>query len=245
MSESPTPPRVYNDKEIGKILERATELQRAEPTSSDADGITLAELEEIAVETGIDVRHLRRAAMEIDGDPGRTTLSSRLLGEALTLRCKTRLPGEVPERAFEPLLALVESNVPGRGQASLLGRTLTWQGGGTGSQVLRIVVSSRNGKTTVLVEENYTQMAGGLFGGLGGGIGLGLGLGVGLPVGISLASPLLAVALPTASIGLTYLGTRALYRKLVGRRRRAVNELFGRLQEATGAAIGEAVPGDD
>ena len=59
----PSLSRVYGDKEIGQILKRATELQGQEPSAPSSSGLTLQELEEVAVEAGIDPRFL----MQFDG----------------------------------------------------------------------------------------------------------------------------------------------------------------------------------
>ena len=42
------PSRHYSDKEFSLILRRATELQRAAPSSANPTGLTLADLEDIA-----------------------------------------------------------------------------------------------------------------------------------------------------------------------------------------------------
>lgn len=68
MSDHPTPPRLYSEEEVSKILDRATGLHRERPghSSGSSSGLSLAELEEIALEAGIDPLDLRRAAMELD-----------------------------------------------------------------------------------------------------------------------------------------------------------------------------------
>lgn len=239
MSDQPKGVRVYSEKEVGEILERATELRESEAGATPDSGMTLAELEEVAVEAGIDVGRVRRAALEVDAGAGGPTAWSRFLGEELTVTRETILPGEVPERAFEGLLEALRSAVPDHGQPSLVGRTLTWQGGGGGTRTSRVVVSARDGHTTVLVEENLTQMAGGIFGGLGGGVGLGMGMGVGLPLGLSLGSAAVTVAIPVAWVALTYFGVRRVYQAVVRGRKRAVDALFARLVEAAQDAIAE------
>lgn len=244
MSDQPKGVRIYSEKEVGDILERATELRKSEPGATPDSGMTLAELEEVAVEAGIDVGRVRRAALEVDAGADGPTALSRFLGEELTVTRETILPGEVPERAFEDLLEVLQSAVPDHGQPSLVGRTLAWQGGGAdGTRKLRVVVSARDGHTTVLVEENLSQMAGGIFGGLGGGVGLGMGMGFGLPLGLSLGSVAATVAIPVAWLGLTYFGVRRVYQAIVRRRKRAVDGLFARLVEAAQDAIAETTLG--
>ncbi len=241
MPEPSPQARRYGEKEIGKILERATELQQSEPMNPGAAGLTLAELEEVAAEAGIDVRHIRRAAYELAAPPRESTAWSRFLGAERRIVRETVLPGEVPETSFEDLVAVLQSTVRDPGHPSLLGRTLTWQGGNAdASRKTRVVVSSRDGATTIRVEENLSQLAGGLFGGIGGGVGGGVGFGLGFPLAIALQSEIALVGLPLAWLGLTYFGVRTLYRNIVRGRRRVVEELFSRLAGAAEDAIATA-----
>ena len=60
-------PRLYDEKEVGRLIKRATELQREEPMrAAVSGGLSLDELADIAAEAGIDPRYLRRAALEMD-----------------------------------------------------------------------------------------------------------------------------------------------------------------------------------
>ena len=242
MSDQPHAARKYGEKEIGKILERATELQKTEPGHSTGGGMTLAELEEVATEAGIDVHHLRRAALELDGGVGESTAWSTFLGAELSVTRETSLPGEVPEGRFEDLLGVLQATVRDSGHPSLLGKTLTWQGGSPdNTRKLRVLLSARGGRTTLRGEENLSQLAGGLFGGIGGGVGAGIGFGVGVPLGVALGSAA-AVVFPVAWLGITYLGVRKLYESIVRRRRRVVDELFHRLLEAASDAVDAGAP---
>lgn len=231
--------RVYGDEEIGRILKRATELQHREPTTRPA-GITLAELEEIAAEAGIDPTHLRRAAMELETRPDDPCLWSRLAGDELDLVREITLPGELDQAGFERLVTAIQAASREHGQPSLLGRTLTWRADSSSkTRTTQIVASSRDGETTIRIEENLTQMASGLFGGMTVGAGVGLGVGVGLPIGLEvLGSVLFAAAAPVASVALAYMASRTLYRSITGRRRRAVDKLFDLVVREAQAAIG-------
>jgi hypothetical protein len=55
MSESRRAVRVYSEKEIAKILERATDVHRTEARGGHWERMTLAELEDVAGEAVIDV----------------------------------------------------------------------------------------------------------------------------------------------------------------------------------------------
>lgn len=227
MERSPTPPRRYGEKEVGKILKRATELQRDLPGGAVGSGLSLAELEEIALEAGIDPRHLRRAALELEEGELGPGGWDRVVGDQLTLVREAAVPGELDEEGFEGVVAAVQVNAGDQGQPSLLGRTLTWQAETPSqSRTLQLVVTSRDGETRVRIEERLHQFAGGLFGGTVAGGGIGLGLGVGAPVAKFLGSVLVGVSVPLATLTLSYVAAREIYRAYVRGRRRALDRLL-------------------
>lgn len=240
MSDSGSLPRVYGEKEIGRILKRATELQHREPSAAPA-GVTLAELEEIAVEAGIDASFLRRAAMEVDSS-GAGGFWPMVVGEELVIVRETTLEGEMVQSGFERIVETVNAHSPEHGQPSLLGRTLTWRAETANkTRTVQLTVTSRDGTTQIKLEENLIQTAGGLFGGLTGGAGLGFGLGVGLPIGLEvLGSTLFAVAAPVGIMTLSFIGARWIYRATVKKRKRAMAKVFDRVVQQAQASIDEA-----
>jgi hypothetical protein len=247
MPESGEHRRRYGDKEVGLILKRAAELQRLEPESAaGGSGLTLAELEEIAAEAGIDPRHLRRATEDLDA--GAASLhregAAHLLGAPLSIKFERTLTGEIPESEFERLVPEIQQAADDYGQPSLLGRTLTWQSTSPHNErtlrTLRVVVSSQDGRTRIHIEERLGQLAGVLFGGVLGGGGGGIGLGIGLGVGIgALQSVLFAIAWPVGVIGGVYLLARNIYGSTVRRRQRVLRELLDRLTEHVESAISD------
>ena len=235
-------PRLYGETEIGKILQRATELQHEEPSPPSMGGMTLAELEEIAIEAGIDPRHLRRAAMDLDSGATEPHFWDRVVGEQLQLERETVIPGELPESGFERVVSVIQRTANEHGQPSLLGRTLTWRAETPNkTRTIQVVVSARGGETRIRVEERLNQFAGGLFGGtlggIGGGIGMGFGIGFGLEV---LGSALFAVAFPIGVLGLTFMGAREIYRTVVKSRRRKMAALLDAVVREVTDCIAEA-----
>lgn len=65
--------RHYSEKDVGALIQRATELQQERGHASER-GLSLREIEHIADEMGIAPEHLRAAAMELDSrlEPSRT-----------------------------------------------------------------------------------------------------------------------------------------------------------------------------
>jgi hypothetical protein len=249
MPESGKLPRLYDEREVGKILERATELQRQEPArAAEGGGLSLEELEEIALEAGIDTRLLRRAAVELDTGEIDPSGWDRLVGDHTTLVYEATVPGELGQDHFEGVVSAIQQGAREHGQPSLLGRTLTWQAETPSkTRSMQVVVSARRGETHVRVEERLHQFAAGLFGGIIGGVGGGVGVGVGLPVGLEvLGSAFFAVAFPLGILGLSYLGAMQIYRQVVKRRRAKLMELLERITEAVRRGIeDEAIDGPE
>ncbi len=238
MSDSTDLSRIYGEKEIGRILKRATELQHEEPTAPSA-GMTLAELEEIAAEAGIDPRLLRRAAAELDSWDADGSFWARFCGDELRLVREITIDGELGDDGFERIVEAIQTTAREHGQPSLLGRTLTWRAETpTKTRTQQIVVTSRDGLTQIRLEEDLTQTAVGWMAGLTAGGGVGVGMGVGLPIAIEvLGSAALAVALPLGTVTLAFLGSREVYRRIVARRRNVVGALFDRVVEEAKRSI--------
>lgn len=235
MNENLPARRRYSDREVRRLLERAAELQYAEGESPEGSGLTLPQLEAIAREAGIDVDAIRRAAIELDAGVGGATgrVVTNLAGAPLAVALQRVLPGEVPPEAFEVVIPLIRAAAGTQGQASQVGRTLSWQAQNpTSARELGVFVTSRNGETRIRIEERYGALAGAVFGGGLGGIGGGVGIGVGVGVGAALGSVAMMVGFPIAVIGVTYLGSRALFGSVVARRQRVLGRLMEEIVEA-------------
>ena len=242
MTERSDLPRLYGEQEIGRILKRATELQHSEPTAPSAGGVTLAELEEIAAEAGIDPRYLRRAALELDSGTGDTSFWARVVGDELMLTREIVLPGELGADGFERILSTIQAHTRLHGQPGVLGRTLTWRAETPSkSRTMQVVVSTRDGHTHIRMEENLGQLASGLFAGVTAGFGVGVGAGVTLPIALEvLGSAALAVAGPIGFVTLSYVACRGIYRSVTRRRRNALDGLLERVVAEAQASIAAA-----
>jgi len=241
-------PRLYDEKEVTRLLKRATELQREESRwPAPSGGLSLAELESIAGEAGIDPRWLRRAAAEMDTGGSSGTLGARLAGEETSLSREMVIPGELPESGFERMVLVIQRVSREHGTPSLLGRSLTWQVEAPNrNRSLQVVVGVRRGETLIRVEERLGQLAGAVFGVSVGAVGSTVGFAVGLPVALEvLGSGLLAVAFPVATLALSYLGAREIFRRVVRRRRSILSELADQLAREAEACIAEAELGEE
>lgn len=246
MDALPPDVRRYGDRDIAKILKRASQMQRETPARPDPTGLTLAELEEIAVEAGIDPENLRLAAAEY-ANPTDESLETRLLGAPLTQRLERVLPGELPIDAMGSLIPLIQAEAGLAGQASTVGNALTWsatlQSGS--ARTMNILVIAENGQTLVQLEERSTQAAIGFHVGFSSG-----GLGLALPAGISVGATVGVAAGLGVGVGvggLFYWIGRTLYKITTERRRRRTEATFQRLVERVSSLIArrELGPGED
>lgn len=236
MTDSNLPSRRYDDKEIARLLKRATELQAREPQHLERDGLTLKELEGVAREAGIDPDLLRRAASELDQEPASGGLGPMLAGEQTSLVIERAFDGELDHAGLESLVPYVNLAADLTGSISSVGRTLNFSGGGQQStRSIQVIISSRDGQTRIRIEERYGQLLGALFGGVVGGGGVGMGVGIGAGLGAAAGSVALTVALPFAAIGAAYGIARFSFKRVVTRRRRALRRLVEQVGEAVQA----------
>ena len=233
--------RRFNEKEVALIIKRASELQ-TETTAESNTGMSLAELEQVAREAGLDPELVRRAAADLDTRVTDQT-PNRFLGAPTVLRLERTIDGEVPADEYEPMVLEMQRVLGGVGTASTLGRTLQFSMTGrhahhaTGRDV-QVTVTPRNGRTTIRIEETLGPLAGGLFGGLMGGMGGGLTPFAVVVGATAFHSALLATGLGGAVIGGSYLLARTIYGKIVRGRGEKLHAVMSRLVEhASTAAV--------
>jgi hypothetical protein len=231
-------PRRYSEKEAGTILRRAAEMQRAEPSAADPSGFSLAELEEVAREAGIDPLVVRRAASQLDISRS-ASIGSALAGGPLSIRVETEIAGEYPAERFDSLVPLIQSASPWQGHAGVVGKSLTWSArADSNTSSLQVLVAAADGRTLIRAEERLSGFVGALFGGVVAGGGVGAGVGIGAGVGAAIGSPLLIFGFPLLIIGGTYYAARTFYAAHVKKERGRLEALVGQLSAQASEIIG-------
>ena len=176
---------------------------------------------------------------------------SGLLGAPTTIRLERIVEGEVPPEEFPALVEEIRASFGVMGHSAETERSLLWTGrrpkkpfnvlnvselleAGTAGDAPDVLVriAVRAGLTRIQIEQRLGDIAGGIYGGVWGGAGGG-GLGIVFGVGLgALGLPLLPVF---AGAGATVVGTywlaRAIYRAVVGSKRRRLELLMDRLAE--------------
>lgn len=177
--ERTRPERSYGEDEVAEILQRAAGLESQRKLERPA--LSLAEIEAIARDSGIDPGLVRRAARELEQHRGEKSLGARLAGAPLQRVVEREVEGELGPEVHEVLAGELRAAFGGSsmtmGQVSTVGRTLAWTGYTRGGLV-ELTVFPREGKTVIRAQLNSAGAAAGLFGGLMGGVGGGLGANV-------------------------------------------------------------------
>jgi hypothetical protein len=167
--------RTYSEKQVAEILQRAARLERGRALQSPA--LSLAEIEAIARESGLDPAMVRLAARSLDASQSERSTAARLMGAPVQRTIERVIDGELTLEHHEGLVADLRGAVSGSARrpthVSSVGRTLTLSGM-SGAAMVELSLTPRGGKTYLRIDVSNRQAAGGLFGGLMGGLGGGM-----------------------------------------------------------------------
>jgi hypothetical protein len=229
--------RLFDDETAGLVLRRAAEMQHESNVPAHrGDGLSAADLEQIAKEAGIDPAFVRRAIVEAQVSSPETE-HSPVFGEVKTLELVEVMEGEVSPDSVDRMLEEVQRAFADGGTVTRTGRSATWSASRTlaSSRLSSLVVAitARDGQTEVRITERLDNLASALFVGLGvagSAVGVGISGAVGMGEFGSLA--LFAGMAVTAVTG--FYGTaRMLYTRSTRKRRRELQRLLGKLVEVS------------
>lgn len=137
-----------------------------------------------------------------------------LLGGALELAHEATIDRELSAEERARVEAIATEHL-GRGHRGVRDSRMRWTRVRGSPRRIDLFVSTRDGRTRIRFFERTHPLAGALFGGLGGGVGGG-GLAFAVVIGI-LTSPLAAVGLGVAWLGLVYVIVRERFGAIVRR----------------------------
>jgi hypothetical protein len=205
--------RRFSRSEVEQIVRRAAELQETSHDGRIEHGASLSEIEQLAARVGLDPAHVRAATRELY-QKVRPGLGQRFLGGPTQPRLRRVIPRALSDAQLETLLHAIQRETGAIGNVSTVGHTIIWTSGA--GQALRrsVSISSSGGETTILMDMNVGQLAGGLFGGIGGGVGGGLGINA-LVWAIIQHSAVLGAVAGGVFVG-AYLVPRWIFGKVVG-----------------------------
>ncbi|UCD23902.1 MAG: serine/threonine protein kinase [Gemmatimonadota bacterium] len=190
----------YSDAEIRKIFQRAVELE--ERHSIEQGKLSIGGIEQIGAQVGLSPEQVGRAVDELDSPvavpadaavplkPAEAARAPALGGEfrrsPVKLVVDRTVAGEEAVALYATMVDEIQRVIGTPGQATTLGRTLSWSTMGLGSVVryIQVTVSPEAGQTEINIEEQVEVYGRRLLGGLaGGGIGALIGLTLGLGLG--------------------------------------------------------------
>ncbi|WP_412061890.1 hypothetical protein [Rubrivirga sp. IMCC45206] len=149
--------RTYSEREVADLIGRAVERQQEAAAPHAEVGLTLAEVERIGRETGIDPAHLRAAAAEMDA-AGRTL--SRQSGQTTTHVAVERwVDAPLTPEGWEDIVAHLEAEIgldtalTTHGTVQQVGHAYEWSH--TSSLGIRTTVtaSAREGRTRLRLRQ--------------------------------------------------------------------------------------------
>jgi len=155
--------RSYNEKEIGRLIQRATELHESATGESDRN-LSLREIEHIASELGLPREHLQAAALELE-DSLNSAKPFRLWSGLFVID-ETRVVGEtMTEEQWEDIVLQLRRFTGREGKISTLGRNRQWVHalgeGDNGINFAKTQVTMRpgDGYTSIQIRKNFRGVA--------------------------------------------------------------------------------------
>jgi hypothetical protein len=162
MSSEIDRPRQYTDREVRLILKSAVELmQHSDHAGERAGGMSLAELEQVALEAGIDPALVRRAAAQLDA-PSAATDRNAFLGSPTKIVIERVVNVVIDPTRFDQMLDVTRAVTREVGEVSSVGRQFGWKGRLDGAKS-EVSVSAGERSTTVRVRVDLDEAALGHF----------------------------------------------------------------------------------
>jgi hypothetical protein len=230
MTESSKERRRYSDREMALILRRAAELQsQGADVASGEQSHTMADLEELAAEVGIDPRYVAEAAQAVDAEP--LTKAAPILGAPISYQVGRMIEGEVSEPEFADLLDSVRRATGRQGEVSRVLGSLEWRMVSVNGESF-VTISPRQGKTAIRIGGQYGRGASVVYCVVG-------GIGAALLVGgsVSTGSPIDLGTLAAVGAG-SYLAARTAWQVVAGKAERKLRKVMEEVTLGVMRAVG-------
>jgi hypothetical protein len=119
--------RRYTEAEVRKIIELATTQALARPGARPADGLTLAEVQSIGSEVGVDPAAIALAAATLEVAPG--SPPRRSLGVPIEVSRVVPLPRAPSDEEWNQLVTELRATFRARGEVTAQGGLREWRNG--------------------------------------------------------------------------------------------------------------------
>jgi len=164
--------RRFTDREVALVLRRAAELDKTSPGGGTGRGLSVADLQEIAAEVGIEPSLVALAVEELESRGGLEPLT--LLGPRAVRRETHAVPAELTREQLKELIRIMDRAIPSQGTVTEALGSVRWNASSRTKSTL-VSVEPGEGETILRVEEGYAghvrpichflPMLYGLFGG--------------------------------------------------------------------------------
>lgn len=144
----------FTESEMARILERASEQGSLLPAVSSSDGFTLAEIESIAAEAGLDTRRIRAAAVQVALDRSRGRF-----GDTGRIDLRGSVPGVVSSREFGQLAETIGDAAGAPGVRNSAFGALEWENP-RGADRLHVTVTPGDANTSLRVRADASAVKG-------------------------------------------------------------------------------------
>ncbi len=155
--------RSYNEKEIGGLIQRATELHER-TTGAPERSLSLEEIQHIAAELGLPPEHVQTAALELE-DRLNSDKTFSLWGGPFVIDQARVVGGTMTEEQWEHIVLELRRFTGRTGQVSEVGRAREWKHAlgesDDGISFTRTQVTMRpgEGQTSVQIRKHYGAVA--------------------------------------------------------------------------------------
>ncbi|MEZ4702294.1 MAG: hypothetical protein R2834_18310 [Rhodothermales bacterium] len=228
--------RLYTEKEISAILKRSGEMH-AEKGAAETQGLTLAELQQIAAEVGISADDVASAAAELERS-GIETGGFSWPGFPTTLEIERVVQGEITEEEWPEIASAISDAFGVVGSSGQVGRMMEWTYTGRKMSQLQVSLTPRDGQTKIRIRGNYRRRALVALGPLM----LGLSLqGAIIAMGSGLTWPAMASVFIAVATTLYFL-IRFIFTTFLGRKERAAQKLIRRIEQLVASSRPETAP---
>ncbi len=236
MSDEHEPPKLFSEKQISTILRRATEMQEASKTT-DPTGLTFEELQQIAVEAGIDAKHIAAAITEQEQE-GDVDERFYWLGAPTSIEMERVVAGEVADEQWQEMVLEIRQAFDLVGGAGRVGRSFEWTHDSKDQQA-QVTVTSHGGQTKIRLFAHYPNAAA-------------LTFMTSTILAMMAAGSLAGFLAPSAFlnfwtflVGLlaaSFVAARFVFARMIGKKQRKAQQLLARLEQIVAEPATEATP---
>lgn len=160
---------LYSDKEIGKLIERAYQLQQQDE-ANQSYGLSVEELQKLAEEMGIQPAYLEKALHETTQlGFAKPKKEKHFWGIPLSIEDEAVVQGEITDEMWEEIVIRLREIYKQHGISEQVGKTRSWlyRTGQSHEEVVSFSISSKNGQSKMkLKEQRYNLKIGLVAGGI-------------------------------------------------------------------------------